>query len=70
MLTQQERQEIRAEVYDEPAEIEHEIAEHAGSTGICVLPGGLTSSAHQPVGHVRCEGRTIATSDWGWLTCA
>ena len=52
MLSQEERQEIRQEVYRDVAEIEDEISHRAGSYNYLCLLQGAPTFTHHPVGRV------------------
>jgi hypothetical protein len=52
MLTNEEKDEIRQEVYHELVEIEDEIAHHAGSYEYLCLIDGAPTFTHTPVGPV------------------
>lgn len=52
MLSPEERQEIRLQVHQELAEIEREVARHAGSYNYLCEAAGVTFFSHTPVGAV------------------
>lgn len=52
MLSPEERQEIRTEVYHDLIEIEDDVAHRAGSYGYLCLLGGEPTFCHGPVGPV------------------
>jgi hypothetical protein len=62
MLSQQEREEIRQEVYHDLVEIEDEIAHHAGTYEYLCLIWGEPTFTHAPVGPVirRIMQRAVA----------
>jgi len=52
MLSPEERDEIRQEVYHELVEIEDEISRHAGSYEYLCLLQGAPTFTHRPIGKV------------------
>lgn len=52
MLSPEERQEIRSQVHQELAEIEHTVAHNAGSYNFLCEAAGVTFFSHTPVGAV------------------